>query len=707
MQFLHPAFLFALAAASIPILLHFLHRRRLDRIPFAPMRFLLPTQERQSQRLNFRRLLLLLLRIGAIVCIVLALARPTLTGGLNWLAPEGTGVSVLLLVDDSASMRAQGSEGILFEKAKKEAAGIARGLSGKDELCIATFSDVMHPLLEDFVSDPSLVLAALNDRQCGWRRTDYIPVLQSAFDLLDRASKPHREIHLIGDLQRTGIDSVAAAVLSKRLTDEENVHVFLRRVEVEPFVNRQVERVSRPPSLLRPGETTNLVVDVRQDGDRSLAAQLFLEVDTLKVGETELELPPFGRLRHSFPVTLPTERDLSGVARLRPDRFPVDDQRYFVVEMSGRVQVLVLRGLPQSEPRRDPLLFLEAALDPRGGGRGDFALTVEEAVRMDVGVLQKSRVVVSADPYELGAARLAALSTYLRGGGTLLLFLGDPRERAYANEKLLPQWTTARLGPFRGGRESFEHLELVASGHPAFAGFSREEIETLQEVKLRDFYHLPEEASTTLLRFGGGGAAVSEIEVGEGRLILCGFHPSATSGNLPYSPMFLPLVQRLTGYLATAAWSRFGRGVEVGQLLTVAAPGRVSAASLLQLRGPGGKLWPVELDAQSLPPRLRGARASEPGLFTFLVDGQEWARVAANVPRSESLRKFNDPKEFKEAVFGRQAKAVRALQGEEVEKALVTARRGRPLHRWFLLLAGLFLIAESLLGRRISALGEK
>ena len=207
MQFLSPAFLIGLVAAGIPILLHFLQRKRWIEIPFAPLRFLEPTQQRQSRRLRLRRLLLLFLRVAAIICVVLAIAQPTLTGGLAWLAPAGSGVSVLVLVDDSASMRAQAGGGTLFDLARAQATEIAEGISGQDELAIALIDLSARPLLEDFVRDPGLVLAELETREAGYGRSDFAAVFESAFEILARANGPHREIHLISDLQATEVES--------------------------------------------------------------------------------------------------------------------------------------------------------------------------------------------------------------------------------------------------------------------------------------------------------------------------------------------------------------------------------------------------------------------------------------------------------------------------------------------------------------------
>ena len=54
-----------------------------------------------------------------------------------------------------------------------------------------------------------------------------------------------------------------------------------------------------------------------------------------------------------------------------------------------------------------------------------------------------------------------------------------------------------------------------------------------------------------------------------------------------------------------------------------------------------------------------------------------------------------------------EARGVRALEGEEVGEALARARSGRPVHRLFLILAGMLLVAESLLGRRVALVPER
>ena len=74
MQFLYPAFLFALAALAIPILIHLFYFRRFKRVYFTNVRFLKEVKEETSARSKLRNLLILATRLLAVAFLVLAFA---------------------------------------------------------------------------------------------------------------------------------------------------------------------------------------------------------------------------------------------------------------------------------------------------------------------------------------------------------------------------------------------------------------------------------------------------------------------------------------------------------------------------------------------------------------------------------------------------------------------------------------------------------
>src|SRR5690606_41260075 len=80
MEFLNPLALAALAAAAIPLIIHLFNFRRPRKVDFSSLEFVRELQKSTMQRVRIKQWLLLLLRMLAIACLVIAFARPTLTG---------------------------------------------------------------------------------------------------------------------------------------------------------------------------------------------------------------------------------------------------------------------------------------------------------------------------------------------------------------------------------------------------------------------------------------------------------------------------------------------------------------------------------------------------------------------------------------------------------------------------------------------------
>src|SRR6187402_4015179 len=78
MQFLYPAFLWALSALAIPIIIHLFYFRRYKKVYFSNLRFLREVKEETSARNKLRNLLILLARLLAMAGIIFAFAQPVI-----------------------------------------------------------------------------------------------------------------------------------------------------------------------------------------------------------------------------------------------------------------------------------------------------------------------------------------------------------------------------------------------------------------------------------------------------------------------------------------------------------------------------------------------------------------------------------------------------------------------------------------------------
>lgn len=143
-SFLNPAFLWALPVAAIPILIHFLSKRRLPEVRFPTVMFLRSLEPREIRRLKLRELLLLLLRTLALILIVCAFARPSVE-------PKGastrSAVAVAVVIDDSESMGALDEQARpRIETARERGLEIVNAARPGDEIAITTTTGPDAPL---------------------------------------------------------------------------------------------------------------------------------------------------------------------------------------------------------------------------------------------------------------------------------------------------------------------------------------------------------------------------------------------------------------------------------------------------------------------------------------------------------------------------------------------------------------------------------
>src|SRR5215510_16284646 len=74
--FTHSLFLWGLAAAPLPLLLHLINRTKAKKVPFTALQFIEQSLAQQSIKYKLRELILMLLRVAMMALLALLLARP-------------------------------------------------------------------------------------------------------------------------------------------------------------------------------------------------------------------------------------------------------------------------------------------------------------------------------------------------------------------------------------------------------------------------------------------------------------------------------------------------------------------------------------------------------------------------------------------------------------------------------------------------------
>ncbi|HTY07931.1 MAG TPA: BatA and WFA domain-containing protein [Candidatus Edwardsbacteria bacterium] len=199
MHLTNPWALWFLPLAALPVIIHLFRQRQANRVPFPDLRFLKESRTATWRSARLKEWLLLALRVLAVACIVLAMARPLADITLPaWLG--GSEGLVVIVIDDSASMAARDGDGTLFDTAKRRAGEAVAQLAGNSRVAVISAS-TGHEVASGFVA-PALAGQRIAALRQGDRGTD-IPGAVRAADALLAQQGGKGLIVLVSDLQRT------------------------------------------------------------------------------------------------------------------------------------------------------------------------------------------------------------------------------------------------------------------------------------------------------------------------------------------------------------------------------------------------------------------------------------------------------------------------------------------------------------------------
>ena len=617
MSLLVPSAPFGVLLLAVPVLVHLFKPRKTRPIPFSSLRWLKATRQRLTRRIQWHQWLLFLCRAGVIALLVLALARPII--GSRDASPVADRV---LLLDVSRSMAYQlpGAPSS-WESARDVARGLLRApRPGQFTAVLAV--DTQPRLLKSFEDDLSRGLAEVEGLQPGYADTHLSSALPIVERLVQSSRSRGRPLELIvltdlqqGSWQQPGIRALVEGKLAP---------AQVRVVDVGPGnpANAWIASARVLDLGLERGHL--LVAEVGSvgsaAGERSIrltgVAGLADEVQPLK-------LQPGRNQRVAF--RLPPGTMLDGqvaVLRLEPaDALPSDDTLYVPLDRAGATRVLLVEPETSGADGRPVGLFIRAALAALDANQKE---TLDVAVKPVAAVaaedIRRAEVVVLAGAVALPATALASLETQVRAGAGLIVFVGPSPAVDFFNQRLhRPLQPAEGLTPFaltgtlRRQTSAPSGLIDAQRQHPLLAGFFDPVHGGLADVRFRAYAQLQGAAGPNdqvLARFQDGTPALVDHPLGAGRVLLVNTSANDEWSDLPARRSFVPLLDRMIGYLSRGGQRR---SFVAGEPVRLALPDWPAAVAV-EITLPSGKklsAMPKEIQNQVV---LALDEIAEPGV---------------------------------------------------------------------------------------------
>lgn len=674
MGLLAPAFLAGLMAIAIPVVIHLIHRERRETLAFPSLMFLRKIPYRSIRRQKLRHLLLLALRCLAIAIVVGAFARPFLQRRLAAAPATSDGREIVLLIDRSYSM----ANGGRWTRAVSAVNRLAAEVRPLDRMSVVTFGATAAQVVAP-TNDAVRVERAVAAMRPGSEPTRVAAGFRMAAQILGASDLPRKEIVLISDFHRFGWtpnDDVSLPA-----------HTAVRTIDVSRRESADIAVASVAIARTRSGDRVRAGVTARAVnlGAAPSTVNATLELAGRKVETRRVSMPPRATAQVVFAAAAVSAAATRAVVRVTPDSQPSNDAFHFVVAEEAGASVLIVEP---ARPRANQSLYLSRALDVADDP--PVQVDVKDASSVTTADL-RGRSMIVLNEVDLPAGPLGAqLRAQINGGAMLVVVPGERGAVAGSAEwrAILPATIGAMTDRSDGGRWA-----SVDFSNALFEPFraARADFASVTVTRYRSLTPAGDSAQV-IARLDDGAPLLMERPVGAGRALLWAASLDAHWTDLPFHPLFVPLLHEFA--------RRSLSGTESRSWFTVPHMLDLSRETAAILESPSGQRMRLSPDSQRPTVELR-----ERGFYelrstaTAIGAGRP---IAVNVDLAESDLSHFDPAELVAAVTARGERGPSPSTGapfsgteEELEQ--------RQAIWWYLLLAALLLLAgETLFSNRLS-----
>jgi hypothetical protein len=659
--------------ASVPIIIHILNRRRFKLVQWAAMDFLLHAMRRNRRRIRFEQMLLLTTRCLLLLLAGIALARPfgCQSSSIGELVGRRSGLHVLV-INNSYSMAYQvdrPNARTQLDQAKIIAKGIVDRLnSGGESVAIVLASRPASALIATPAYDLKSVMAAIDRIPQSYRGTDEAGALQLAADIARTATdQSNKTLYLIDDSKRIAWQSDPDAI---RQAGHDLAGLYKNGIthfnlSVPGEWNDAVVDIASADSLVTDRFAADFVADVRGFGPAAPQANVVWKVDDLADASGAITAKIS---TEASPLTY-TVSSLSGgyhivSATITPDdRLEIDNTRSRVVDVVSQLKVLIVEGERGVGGLGSSGAFLDIALNPSVGGPpgGKPASYIStdriSDLELENKILGDYRCVCLCGVGQIQDDEAEQLEKFVRQGGTLMVFMGDPVTAENYNATLykhglLPGPLTQRVSVAADQtprRFAFDPKGVV---HPILADFAGHENTGLEAAEIYSYWQIDLPANSKAERVldflppaesknQPPDPAITVHSLGAGRVV---FYATSADPNSEWTTFMAhqayPALMHML-VLGTVSSGDSWMNLIVGQPLTIPAYVKLSTEPLLKDSDQNEYPLQQETDADGQQV-YRGKPLEKPGIYS-LSTGLDNFKIAVDLPPDEAdIRTLDD-----------------------------------------------------------------
>lgn len=673
MQFLYPAFLFALAALAIPIIIHLFHFRRFKKVYFTNVKFLKEVQEETNARSRIKNLLVLLARCLALAFLVFAFAQPFIPQ--NNASYKAGQKAVSLFVDNSFSMSSLSQDVPLLEKAKQRAREIVSAYEVEDEFQILTNDfEGRHQRL---VSKED-ALALIDEIDITPAVKEMSKVVARQKQILTTAKADNKETYIISDFQQNITDIQA--------NDDTSVIVHLVPLQSVQKQNVSIDSCWFEAPVQMLNQTSRLIVKMtNHSNEDSDDVPLSLSLDnqvkpigniSIKANETTYDT-----------VNVTIIRTGMHEAELSITDFPInfDDSYFFSFNVEQEVRVLAIN-------EANPNKFINAIY----GANPFFKLENQQSTRVNYSAFGEYKLIILNDLKTVSSGLAQELNTYVKNGGNLVIF-PNATSNLSSYQTFLSALNTNQLTTFDKSERQVSEInaeDFVFTDVFENARANLKLPSTTGNFKQKRTSNTGEEV---LLSYRDGTSYFSKYKREKGNVFLSSAPLDVEYNNFVLNgEIFAPMLYKIAIYSDQNSKIAY----TIGRDNLLEADNTVSnTETVYKLQGKAEEFIPQQRSVGEKVILGVGEQVKEAGFYNLFLEATKPLNTFSfNYDRKESNLKYLNTTDLK-AIGGKAIDVIESGASTNFEALIGERSKGVVLWKWCIILALIFLAAEVLLLR--------
>lgn len=678
MMFVYPAFLWALLAITIPIIIHLFNFRRYKKVYFTNVKFLKELQHESKSKSRLKEILVLISRCLLIACLVLAFCQPILISEKKGINPGANAVSIY--VDNSFSMENVQKQGPLLSIAKIRAADIVKAYGNADKFQIIT-NDFEGRHQRFYTKED--VLNAIEEIKISPAVKNLTSVLKRQQEFLNGASFPNKKIYAVSDCQKSTFDL-------EFVKNDTSVKIILVPLAANKVNNIYIDSCWFENPLQQKGFIQKLHATIVNTGNTAVSAasaKLFLNKQQLALSSFSID--PASKKEILF--TFECRENGFNFGSIKIEDYPItfDDELFFSFNSKINVNVTLINGKDLKENAFESLFRSDSL----------FKLTLLPELAIDYTSFKTADVIVLNELKDLSSGLLSEITKFTNKGGSVLI-IPSPSINEVAYDQFL---SALQLPAITGLDTATVKTEKIETINKFYTGVFEKMEDRINLPIINKHYKVSRNNRSnfeTILSLQNGDMLLGFNRFNNGLLYFSSAPFSPGSGNFSKHALFVPTLYRIC--FNSLKGSQLFYSVNTNNILNLKNENLSNdkPPHIKELNNKADIIPEIHIINNSMFLYTR-SQINFPGFYQVLQNNIPVMPLAFNHSRKESDLSSYTISDIEKIINDKGYKNFSVLDNteEDISKQILEEAQGKKLWKLFILLALTFLLIEILLLR--------